>query len=221
RSVFNFCAKRGLMQQKSNPIGKLDFVAMPRHMVQIFPVDTVQALLNDALENDLAFLPYRVLNFFAGIRPEGELSRLQWSDVRIAERKVVLPAAITKKKKERHISLSDNAIEWLTEYQARGGSTTGLVAPFSATTLRRKHRRNYRAAGITKWIQSGGRHSYCSYWLQKFKDPDLLTLQSGHDDADTLWKSYYQGGSESEADRYWNIRPPTPATNIVPMAKAS
>jgi hypothetical protein len=33
-------------------------------------------MLNDALANDLELLPFLVLGFFTGIRPDGELNRL-------------------------------------------------------------------------------------------------------------------------------------------------
>jgi hypothetical protein len=38
-------------------------------------------MLDHALEDDLPLLPYLVLGFFCGIRPEGELPELEWRDV--------------------------------------------------------------------------------------------------------------------------------------------
>lgn len=207
RSVFNLAMKRGWMNEGKSPISKLDFAAGRRDEVEMFPVDAVERLLNHALNNDLEFLPYRVFTFFCGIRPEGELERLEWSDVRMAEKTVVLRAEITKTKRKRFVSLSDNAIEWLTEYQARGGNMMGLVAPWSPQVRRSKHRTSYRAVGIEKWIQQGARHTYCSHWLAVHKDANALVLQSGHTDAQTMWERYHQGVPESEALRFWAIRP--------------
>jgi integrase len=137
------------------PIPALDFADGNHEEVEVFGVDTVRALLKHALEHDLEFLPYRVLAFFCGIRPEGELERLEWSDVRIAERTVVLRAEVTKTKRKRFVDLSDNAVAWLTEYQARGGNMSGLIAPWTKQVRRGKHRRSFRAVGIKRRIQQG------------------------------------------------------------------
>jgi integrase len=219
RSVFNFSKKRGWMSDSENPISKLDFADSGKSEVQVFLVDQVRLLLEHALENDLEFLPYRVLTFFCGIRPEGELERLHWSGIRVSEKTVVLRAEVTKTKRKRFVDLSDNAIAWLLEYQARGGNMTGLVAPWTPQVRRTKHRTSYKAVGITDWIQQGARHSYCSYWLAMHKDVNKLVLQSGHTDADTMWTRYHQGVTEAEAKRYWSIMPPTAdASKIVAFA---
>jgi integrase len=215
RSVFNLAVRR--KWAKENPVSAIDFGDIPRKEVEVFPAETVQRILEDALENDLEFLPYRVLAFFAGIRPEGELERLDWSDIRLGEKLIVLRSEITKTKRKRFVELSENAIEWLLEYQARGGRVDGLVAPWSPAIRHRKHHRNYKAAGIRKWIQQGARHSFCSYWLALHKDVNKLVLQSGHTDADTMWTRYHAGVTESEALKFWSLRPPRLASNVVAM----
>jgi integrase len=217
RALFNLAIKRGWMPN-DNPISKLDFAAGKRDEVEVFPVTSIKKLLEHALDNDLEFLPYRIFTFFCGIRPEGELERLDWSDVRLAERLVVMRAASTKTKRKRFIDLSDNAIEWLTEYRTRGGNMTGSVAPWTPQVRRTKHRTSYKAVGIKKWIQQGARHSFCSYWLALHKDANKLVLQSGHTDADTMWTRYHAGVTESEAKKFWSLRPPRLAPNVVAMS---
>jgi len=220
RSVFNLAIKRGWMGDKPNPISKMDFADTQHDEVEVFPADTVRALMEHALEHDLEFLPYRIFTFFCGIRPEGELERLDWADVRIPEKTVVLPAAVTKTKRKRFVDLSDNAIAWLTEYQARGGKMTGPVAPWTPQIRRTKHRTSYKAVGIKKWIQQGARHSYCSYWLAKHKDANKLVLQSGHTDANTMWTRYHQGVTRTEAEKFWSIVPPEADAKIIAFASA-
>jgi integrase len=220
RSVFNLCIKRGWLDEGKNPIKKLEFEEGGTDEVEIFPVATIQRLLEHALSNDLEFLPYRVFTFFCGIRPEGELERLKWSDVLIAEKTVVLRSEVTKTKRKRFVDLSDNAIAWLTEYQARGGNMTGLVAPWSPQIRRTKHRTSYKAVGIKKWIQQGARHSFCSYWLAVHKDPNKLVLQSGHTDPDTMWRRYHRGVTESEARKFWSIGPTKADAKIIAFASA-
>jgi integrase len=215
RSVFNLAIKREWMPAGSSPITRMDFADTEKDEVEIFSVEDVQKLLDHALAHDLEFLPYRVFTFFCGIRPEGELSRLSWSDVNLTGKEVVLPAAITKTKRKRAVKLSENALAWLSQYQARGGNMTGLVAPWSKQVRRTKNRTSYKAAGIKRWIQQGARHSFCSYWLAHHKDIDGLILQSGHDDAKVMWQRYYGFVSEDEAEKFWSIRPPAIPANVV------
>jgi integrase len=221
RAVFNMCAKRGWMRENANPIRKLDFTPIPPKPIEIFSADTVRALLEYALEKDLYLLPYQVLTFFCGIRSEGEMSRLSWTEVRIPEKLVVLPAAKTKKREtNRFIHVSENAIDWLQEYRARGGSMIGSIVPFSASTLKRKLYRSKQAVGLQKWIQAGARHTFCSHWLALYHDVNKLRSITGHGDAETLRNHYLQGVSEADAKKFWNIRPSVPAVNVVPMAQA-
>src|SRR5258708_1065211 len=150
------------------------------------------------------------------------MERVEWSDVRIKEKTLVLRAEITKTKRKRFVDLPKNAIEWLIEYQRRGGKMTGLVAPWSHQVRRPKPRSSYKPVGINQCIHQAARHSYCSSWLALHQDVNKLVLQSGHTDADTMWTSYHAGVTEKEAKKFWAIRPATRRrSNIVPMAQAA
>jgi len=65
------------------------------------------------------------------------------------------------------------------------------------------------------------RHTLCSNWLAVYKDVNELVLISGHDDPDTMWRNYHAGVPEAEAQKYWKIRPPVKADNVIAMAQAS
>ena len=90
----------------------------------------------------------------------------------------------------------------------------------SESELRTHRTANWKAAGINKWPHQGMRHTYCSNWLAVHQDINKLVLQSGHDSADAMWRHYHRGTTKVEAERFWSILPPMPATNLVPMARA-
>jgi integrase len=206
RAVFNFGLR--LDYVALNPAAKLESSKPRKGETEVFTPPQVQRMLEVALEHDLEFLPYRVFNFFAGIRPQGELLRLQWRDVSVPDRVVTLPASITKTKRKRFVSLSENACAWLAEYEARGGSMTGAIAPWNPQLRRAKHRANYRSAGIRKWITSAGRHSFCSYWMAAHgNDVDKLVVLSGHQSKEILWAHYYRAVTKHEALAFWSILP--------------
>jgi hypothetical protein len=82
RAVFFLGMKRRYLSE--NPISRLDFAERKRKEVEVIPSDKVALMLTHTLENDLALLPYLVFGFFAGIRPDGELQKILWDDVKLA-----------------------------------------------------------------------------------------------------------------------------------------
>jgi integrase len=227
RAVFNWGLKRDYLS--SNPIAKMDFEEVVKGDTEIFEPKLVRALLDDCRKNDLAFLPFRVVGFFCGVRPDGELPRLDWSDLDWSDKILKLRAEITKKKRLRFVDVSDNALKWLEEYRQRGGKTEGLIVPFTADELRDHHRENWaRVVGVTKdgkpkrrWIQQGMRHSFCSYWLALHGDIDRLVIQSGHESKEVMWRNYYRATIKAKAEKFWALVPPDPGIKkIVPFRAA-
>jgi integrase len=206
-SVFNLAIRREWFRG-ANPTEKIDRAETLRKEVEVFTPDQVEQMLNYALANDLEFLPFLTLATFCGIRPEGEMSRIAWSDIRTdAGRRIVLvPAIAAKTKKKRPVDLSDNAQAWLDAYRVHGGKCDSLIVPFSETTLIRKRRAMCAQLGL-RWIQQGLRHTFCSYWLAMHHDVNRLVLQSGHDNPATMWQHYFQGILDSDAKRFWSITP--------------
>jgi len=79
RAFFNFGIKRGYLI--NNPLSRLDFIKPSPKEVEVVSPEDVARMLEMALRNDLGLLPYLALGFFCDIRPRGELTLLQWSDV--------------------------------------------------------------------------------------------------------------------------------------------
>ena len=219
RAIFNHGIKRGYL--RDNPILKLDFAHRVRHEVQTIPSPIVARMLNHAIENDLQLLPFLVLGFFAGIRPDGELQKLEWSDVLFEEKTIVIRPEVSKTNRRRFPKLSANARSWLDAYKLRGGIVQGKIVPFTPNILRTKRRANWSAAAgeKAKWIQQGMRHTFCSNWLALHKDVNELVLQSGHDSVDTMWRNYHMGVTEKEAEKFWSIRPSADVENVIPFTQ--
>jgi integrase len=209
RSIFNLSIKRGWMLPGTNPIARLDFADGRHKEVEVIPVRQVTKMLNHALKNDLELLPFLTLGFFCGIRPEGELQKIEWRDIDLADRIVTIRPEVSKTHRRRFPEISENAVAWLEIYRRRGGRTEGRVISFSPSVLRTKRRANWKAAAGKKarWIQQGMRHSFCSNWLAIHEDINKLVLQSGHDSVDTMWRSYHKGVKKAQAEKFWAIVP--------------
>lgn len=218
RAIFFFGMKRGYLAE--NPISRLDFAEVKRKEIETIPSDKVEAMLLHALENDLPLLPYLVFGFFAGVRPDGELQKVEWDDIKLAESTIVIRPEVSKTNRRRFPKISANAAVWIEAYRQHGGAFEGAVAPYSDSELREHRKANWKAAGIAKWIQQGMRHTFCSNWLAMHKDVNELVLQSGHDSVDTMWRNYHKGVTEAEAAKFWAIMPPQPERNIVAFEQA-
>jgi integrase len=220
RSVFNLAIKRGWMEQGSSPIARLDFADGQHKEVETIPIATVAKMLNHALESDLDILPFLTLAFFCGIRPDGELQKLEWRDIDLKGGIVTIRPEVSKTHRRRFPEISNNAIAWLQAYRERGGRTDGRIVNLSPSVLRKKRRANWKAVAGKKarWVQQGARHTYCSCWLAMHGDINKLVLQSGHDSVDTMWRSYHKGVKKAEAKKFWEITPPDKSGSIIPFA---
>ena len=220
RAVFFFGIKRGYLTE--NPISRLDFAEVKRKEIETIPSDKVEAMLVHGLEHDLALLPYLVFGFFAGVRPDGELQKVEWSDIKLAEGTIVIRPEVSKTNRRRFPKISANAAAWIEAYRQYGGTFDGKVSPYSDSELRAHRKANWAAAGVTRWIQQGMRHTFCSNWLALNKDVNELVLESGHDSVDTMWRNYHKGVTEAEAKAFWAIMPPaSAASKIVAFSQAS
>src|SRR6516165_11891624 len=136
RAMFNHGIKRGYLL--NNPILKLDFAHRSRREVQTISSPIVAKMLNRAIENDLQLVPFLVLGFFAGIRPDGELQKLEWTDVLFEEKTILIRPEVSKTNRRRFPKLSANAESWLDWYKVHGGVMEGKIVPFTPNVLRKK-----------------------------------------------------------------------------------
>jgi integrase len=221
RAVFNFGIKRGYLIE--NPIARLDFADRPRKEVETLTNEQSKKMLEHALEHDLQLLPYLTLGMFAGIRPDGELQKVEWSDISLADKVVTIRPDVSKTKRRRFVDISDNAKRWLETFVAKAGIKRGpIIGEMTESELRGHRIANWTAAGITDWPQSAMRHTYCSNWLAVHKDVNKLVLQSGHDSVVTMWRHYHRGTTEADANQFWAILPSEkPKPNIIPMGEAA
>jgi integrase len=206
RAVFNLGLKKGLLSE--NPVSRMDFVRRRRQEVETLSNKQVKAMLEHAMSEDLQLLPFLILGLFCGIRPDGELQKIEWSDIDLDGKSITIRPEISKTNRRRFVDLSDNAAAWLRACGDRGGVCGGRVVSLTPSELRTHRSANWKAAGITEWIQQGMRHTYCSNWLAKHEDVNKLVLQSGHDSVDTMWRNYHKGTPKAEAEAFWSIRPP-------------
>jgi integrase len=179
-----------------NPLeGQEPFRVKRKRKVEILTTDEIEKFLS-ALHKD--WLPFFAINAFTGLRRE-EISRLDWSEVKLDRSLIDLPAEKSKNGKRKLIEVPKNLLEILTPF----AKSDGRVMPKKKLQLAMETA--VEKAGIV-WKQNCLRHSFCSYavathgleWTADQADHSIEILK--RDD-------YREKVIKEEADTYWSILP--------------
>ena len=211
RQFFRFAQDRRFVV--NNPAANLvkDTPLEDDRDIVILTVDQTKALLKTGmLEDYRALLPALVLGLFCGgIRTE-ELSRLNWSDVNLAERKVKLSGKQTKTREKRVCEIPLGAQQFLMLHPNRQGPIAPQGIEYSLTNF-------YKAAGFQRWkrdFANAKRHSFGTY-ASKLHDWAWVVDQMGNS-VSMLLKHYRDASvTKEDAKAYFEISP----TNIGETAK--
>jgi len=158
----------------------------------------VAALLTAAGERTL---PAIAISFFAGLR-RSEIEGLNWSEVDFDENTIEVKAPVAKKEKRRFVAMSANLRAWLLPYNQHEGAVV------KSPQIHRKGVEKAReGAGIIKWPDNAGRHSFASYHLAEYKDAGKTSFELGHPDPRQLYADYRALVKEKDAHTYWSITP--------------
>jgi integrase len=159
---------------------------------------------------DPEVIPYLTLSYFAGIR-RATLEKLNWSDIKFAEKRVIVPRYKGKNDRRYRVTLAENALDWLRPHVKESGS---LLAISRATNTRgkpskdRTHRLIAEAAtkaGVTI-PDNAGRHTYISMHVAHHESIDKTALEA--DNTGAVVKKYYLDiVTREDAAKFWAGRP--------------
>ncbi len=151
-------------------------------------------------------LPALCLMLFAGVRP-GEVARLRWGDIRVAEGVLIIAARNSKTGGARRVELCAPLRRLLR--RCRGKSCAEQLCP-------RRWEARWRllrvAAGFshrcgTPWVPDVLRHTFASYHALTHHNLPALQLQLGHRDARLLLTRYLNMPRLRRADaaHFWQL----------------
>src|ERR1051326_5802602 len=151
--------------------------------VGILKVEQIVRLLECA--DDYGLLPFAVLGFFAGVRPD-ELKRLDWSAVNLSRRQVVIGPEVAKTKQQRILPLNDTAVAWLAKCARKHGR---IVTP---DNFRKRFDAWRKAAGIRfkDWPKDCIRHVFGTMHYAAINDPVETARLMGHVGVDIFFRHY-------------------------------
>ena len=177
--------------------------------VEVFTPTQINKLLAAASPD---FLPSLAIGAFAGLR-SAEIERLEWSDLRMAEKSIVVGASKAKTASRRIVSLADNLAVWLAPYAGQSGFVWGgsHEAFYDA-------QQTTAAASMVKWKANALRHSYASYRFAQTSDAGRVAGELGNSAA-VVHKHYRELVKTSDAERWFAARP-AGVDNVIPLPAA-
>jgi site-specific recombinase XerC len=210
RAVLNHGIKHSWL--KSNPAQQLEFVHRPKVEVKCLSHLIVEKMFRHAQEQEIELIPPWTIGFFCGLR-ESELWQIDYAEIRLEEKYVLVPAEISKVRRKRIIPLSENAIDWLHWYFERRGAVcepaTRLMSEWTPNRLRASRQANFEAATGpgAKWQQNCKRRAFASHFLAAYQSLDRLAMAMGHSTTELTFERYIGAVSQEAGLAYFQIRP--------------
>ena len=186
-------------------------VVTDEKMPEILTVDQCEALLTSAANNVPEMLPSIAIGLFCGLRTS-EIQGLDWTDVDFDAKLLTVSPRIAKKRRVRHVEMSENLICWLLPCRR----ASGPVSFAKDSEYRSKFDRVKDVAKIGRWPNNALRHSFGSYHLARFNDANKTALLMGHRSTAVLFDHYRNLVKPQAAERFWSIRP-TSEAKLIPL----
>jgi integrase len=224
-TLFKFAVARGYAAD--NPVEGVEKLRVRSGDIEIFKPLEIARLLAAAQTTAPAFLPCLAIGAFAGLR-SAELERLEWCDIDLTARHIVVAASKSKTASRRIVPLADNLAEWLRPYV---GKRQGKVWPGEsfqfykrqqevalATAVEADEAKGVKTQKPVEWKGNALRHSYASYRFAQTGDAGRVAGECGNRAA-VIHRHYRELVKPADAERWFNVRPEAPA-NVLPMPAA-
>lgn len=198
-SLFHFGRKQRYVVR--DLVDEIAEIAPPKAEVVdtgIFLPSQLRELLLGARDEIRAVL---AIGAFCGVRT-AELQRLDWGDVKLGERVLVIGAGKAKTAARRVVPMPENCIAWLKPLARPQGPVS--PAPNDKAMSWRLNRIAIRQ-GI-KWVKNGLRHSFCSYRLAVTHDPARVATEAGNSPA-MIHRNYKALVTEAQGHEWFSILP--------------
>ena len=200
-TLFSFAESRGYIFKGGNPVDDTEHISANGGRIEIFTPDEITALLKAASRD---FLPVIALGAFAGIRT-AEIERLDWQDINLAEKFIVISADKAKTASRRIVPIVPNLAQWLAPYATQ----TGKMWKSTSCDLRFARAVCVKAAK-TPWKSNGLRHSFISYRLADIQNAAQVALEAGNS-PNVVFRHYRELVKPSTAKAWFSIQPATAA----------
>ena len=203
--LFGFAVARGYAVD--NPVVGVEKLKVRGSEMEVYTAAELRKLLTTASPD---FLPRIALGGLAGLR-SAEIERLEWADVRLAERLIVVGKDKAKTASRRTVPICDALAAWLDSYATQ----SGLLWKWGPEQFSKAQKKTAAVSGV-KWKRNGLRHSYASYRFAQTADAGRVAGECGNSAA-VIHKHYRELVKPADAEKWFAVKPERAAANIVPL----
>ena len=207
-TLFRFALQRGYLLK--DPCARLSKAKVKPEKPGILSVEEARALLEAAGPDIQAAI---ALLLFAGLRPEAELMRLDWSAIDLSDRSIDISSS-KNSASHRFVKISDNLAAWLEPSRGRSGAVSIRGNYFNAKmkSVRIRAAAVLRRAGVPcpsleDWPIDALRHTFASMHYGAFKHAHETAEQMGHTDLKMFFRHYRNRVKEADALAFWRLTP--------------
>jgi integrase len=209
-NVFSFAIRAGNIA--INPVTATSNPKIRRKKAVIISPDEVRQLLNASPADTL---PALVLMTFCGVRNR-EMFRLDWSAVDWEDGTIEITSEESKRESHaRHVTISPNALEWLTPLFKKRGKIANF-RNFDEYTRRLQNARAVAGWSVGEWPANALRKTFISCHYETHGSIDATAKEAGTS-VSMIHAHYRKLIKKREADRLWQILPGTKPANITPL----
>jgi integrase len=199
-TLFSFARNRGYLPRDTKTEAELAMVATNRGgAIGIYSPDALKTMLAGLPER---FRAHVALGGLAGLRTS-EIGRLDWKDINIPGKFIVVARDKAKTAQRRIVPMSKSLIAWIKPIAEKAGPVR-KGCKHDSTFLRALS----EAMKIieVESVDNGLRHSYASYRLASVKSADQVALEMGNSPR-KLFANYREITTEAEARRWFSVMP--------------
>lgn len=201
--LFTFAERRGYIERGSNPVS---FTEQPetkrRGKISVYTAEEFRKLLDAASEQ---FRVYLALAGLAGLRPESEIQRLDWSNVDLVAGHIEVAADKTKTASRRLVPICPALSSWLAPHS----KSSGPVWAGTGTDARDARQETAKAAGVP-WKPNALRHTFISCRLAEVQNAAQVALEAGNS-ATMIFRHYRELTRPADAKAWFAVSPEQPA----------
>lgn len=221
-SLFEFAVARGYATD--NPVADVEKIKIRTGEIEIYsPTEIARLLMAASAE----FLPCLAVGAFSGLR-SAEIERLEWSEIHLAEKFIVVGASRAKTAGRRIVPIHDNLAQWLAPYSERQGKVwRGMHDEFysvqqtTAAATRVEANQEIRAQAPVRWKSNALRHSYASYRFAQIGDAGRVAGELGNSAA-VVHRHYRELVKPADAELWFSVKPAEQANVFVlPVASTA
>jgi integrase len=221
-TFFRYAQRQGLYPKNVDPFERDEVEFADEGVVGIFTPEEMSRILRAARPE---LIPFLTLGGFAGLRT-AEVQRLDWSDVDLVNKRIVLAKERTKTRSRRIVPMSDNLAAWLAPHKRPSGpvvefanlskQVVWLVDDVNTLPVEAGKEKSPKF----EWKHNGLRHSFISYRLAEVMNTAQVALEAGNSET-MIFKHYRDIVTKEQAAQWFAIVPDATANVVAWMETAS